>query len=66
MAPELLLKRPYLPGPTDIWALGVVLYVFVCGNFPFKAQTKKDIWRKIKSQEINYPNFLSSEVIELL
>ena len=37
MAPELLLKRPYLPGPTDIWALGVIIYVLVCVKFPFKA-----------------------------
>jgi len=37
MAPELLLKKPYLPGPTDIWALGVVLYVFLYRKFPFKA-----------------------------
>ena len=65
MAPELLLKKPYLPGPTDIWALGVVLYVFLYRKFPFKAQTKHEIFRKIK-KGASFPPSISPNAISLL
>ena len=34
-APEILLGRPYDPRKSDIWALGVILYIFVTGKMPF-------------------------------
>ena len=36
MAPEIVLKKEYYGCPADIWALGVLLYVLLCGVFPFK------------------------------
>jgi serine/threonine protein kinase len=38
MAPEILDQsgdeNPYQP-PCDIWAIGVLMYVLLCGHFPF-------------------------------
>lgn len=34
-APEILMGRPYDPKKTDVWAIGVILYIFVFGNMPF-------------------------------
>lgn len=36
MSPEIVLKREYYGGPSDAWALGVLLFVITCGYFPFK------------------------------
>jgi serine/threonine protein kinase len=36
MSPEIILKKDYYGGPSDIWALGVLLYVICAGHFPFK------------------------------
>jgi serine/threonine protein kinase len=36
MSPEIILKRDYLGGPSDTWALGVLLFVLTAGYFPFK------------------------------
>jgi serine/threonine protein kinase len=35
MAPELVNRKNYIGKPVDIWALGVLLYVFMVGRFPF-------------------------------
>ena len=35
LAPECLNSGPYKPKPTDIWALGVSIYVMVFGQVPF-------------------------------
>ena len=40
MSPEIVLKREYLGGPSDSWALGVLLFVLTCGYFPFKGSTE--------------------------
>ena len=38
MAPEIILKKEYYGGPTDVWALGVMLFVMCAGYFPFKGR----------------------------
>jgi serine/threonine protein kinase len=39
MSPEIILKREYYGGPSDTWALGVLLFVITAGYFPFKGRT---------------------------
>lgn len=47
MSPEIVNKREYLGAPTDVWASGVLLYAMLCGAFPFRGVTDKDLYRKI-------------------
>jgi len=48
MSPEIVSKREYYGGPSDIWACGVLLFSLICGTFPFKSvTTEKDLFRKI-------------------
>jgi MAP/microtubule affinity-regulating kinase len=47
MSPEIVNKREYLGAPTDIWASGVLLYAMLCGQFPFKGVSDKDLFKKI-------------------
>lgn len=34
-APETMANKEYSPLPTDIWSLGIILFVMVCGHLPF-------------------------------
>lgn len=36
MSPELCSKIEYDGKKTDIWSLGILLFVMLCGSFPFK------------------------------
>nr|ADV78065.1 calcium- and calmodulin-dependent protein kinase [Pellia epiphylla] len=41
VAPEALVKRSMLPA-SDMWSLGVILYILLCGYPPFHARTNKE------------------------
>ena len=38
----------------DIWSAGVILYVMLCGNPPFKGVKDKEIKNKIINGEYNF------------
>lgn len=59
MAPEIVSKKDYFGPPIDVWALGVLLYVLLCGTFPFKAQDEKELYKKIIKGNYDFPHHLS-------
>ena len=48
MAPEIIMRKEYVPAKVDVWALGVVLFVMLSGTFPFKGITDKDLFSSIR------------------
>ena len=47
MAPEIVSRVEYAGPPADIWALGVLLYAMLCGCFPFRGSTDKELYKRI-------------------
>jgi serine/threonine protein kinase len=69
MSPEIVSKKEYYGGPSDIWACGVLLYNLLVGTFPFKSvTTEKDLFRKILRGIFNFGQreSLSSEAKDLI
>jgi serine/threonine protein kinase len=48
----------------DEWALGVILYYLITGEFPFEGSTKEEIFKKIKNDEIDYSSSKFNSVSE--
>jgi serine/threonine protein kinase len=70
MAPEIVLKTEYCGPPADIWALGVLLFTILSGQFPYRGATDEELYDKICNANYNIPssvqNTLSDEAKDLL
>jgi len=45
----------------DVWALGVLLYVMLSGKFPFKAQSQRELYRRIVRSSLVIPTDFSPQ-----
>jgi serine/threonine protein kinase len=61
MSPEIVTKKEYLGSPSDIWACGVLLYILICGAFPFKSSLEKELFRRIEKGIFQYPEGISEQ-----
>ncbi|OMJ83878.1 hypothetical protein SteCoe_15105 [Stentor coeruleus] len=66
MAPEIVTRKEYSGPPADIWALGVLLFVMLCGFFPFRAPTDRELFKKIEKGLFSIPNHVSTGARNLL
>ncbi|XP_069159281.1 uncharacterized protein [Procambarus clarkii] len=55
ISPDVLSGKPYLGKPSDMWALGVVLFTMLYGHFPFYDASPQELFRKIKAAQYTLP-----------
>ena len=59
-APEILIGRPYNPKRSDIWALGVILYIMVTGRMPFdESKGTRHVLREQERLKLYWPQKIS-------
>lgn len=65
MAPELIDELPY-DYNADLWSLGCIIYELLMGSPPFCTNSILHLIRKIKTEQIKWPTFLSPDCISFL
>jgi len=69
VAPEILKSEKYGP-EVDMWSIGVILYILLCGFPPFYDETAAGLYEQIKKGEYDFPSpywdEISSEGKELV
>ncbi|XP_072911437.1 testis-specific serine/threonine-protein kinase 1-like [Hemitrygon akajei] len=54
-APEVLQGIPYQPKVYDVWSLGVILFIMVCGSMPYDDSNIKRMLRIQKEHRVDFP-----------
>ena len=66
VCPEILDSQKYDPELADIWSLGVILYVMICGYLPFSDEDDEKNKNLILNGKVDYPKEISNKVKDLL
>ena len=65
MAPEIIAGRGHSKN-ADWWSVGVLLFEMLSGNAPFRAKNRGVLQKKILTEKIKYPTFLTSAAHKFL
>ncbi|XP_006863170.1 PREDICTED: maternal embryonic leucine zipper kinase isoform X2 [Chrysochloris asiatica] len=65
-APELIQGKSYLGSEADVWSMGILLYVLMCGFLPFDDDNVMALYKKIMRGKYEVPKWLSHSSIVLL
>ena len=66
MSPEILMQNPYSGFKADIWALGVIFYITLTGQPPFKHKTENELRNRIMQGTFIFPSSVGYEAQRLI
>lgn len=66
VAPEVLKSKPYNPLISDVWSMGVVLYVLVMNRLPFSDRNTKELLQSQLERNYKYVKNISQDLKDLI
>jgi serine/threonine protein kinase len=66
VSPEIICGDPYSPRRSDMWSLGVVLYVMVSGHVPWASGNRRQVFEQIRNADYIIPRSVSSACNDLI
>lgn len=57
LSPEILRNKQETTKKSDLWALGILIFISLEGRLPFEGNTEKTVYMRIINTEINYKKF---------
>ena len=66
VSPEVLDSDGYDGRKSDIWTLGVILYVLATGRLPFDAKNTTDLFDSIQKASFSFPSDVSPSFKDLV
>ena len=64
--PEIIQGENYDPEMADVWSMGVLLYVMVCGYLPFSDESNEKNKILIVNGKVDFPKEISNKLKDLL
>ncbi|XP_040597038.1 sperm motility kinase X-like [Mesocricetus auratus] len=65
-APELFAEEAYDAYATDMWSLGVLLFLMVVGRFPFRVSSSKRVRHQILAANFTIPQHVSMDIFNVI
>lgn len=68
LAPEVIKSEGLISPKSDVWSLGVLLYLLTFGTVPFKSDDMQVLYNKIIIGRFSFPDcdFISPELVDLI
>jgi len=65
-APELVQRIPYNGKLTDVWAMGIILYTLLVGDYPFVGDDIGALYKQIVYKTPHFPSHVSKQAKDLI
>ena len=66
LPPEIIMEKGYDGKKSDVWSLGVILYIMIFGTIPWKGKNQIEILNEICSGNISVPETISPLIEEVI
>ncbi|ODM96922.1 Serine/threonine-protein kinase 40 [Orchesella cincta] len=68
ISPEIVIGKPYLGKPSDIWSMGITLYTMLFGQFPFYDTDPAGLFSRIQKGDFAIPSDVnvSKKTVEVI